>query len=73
VKYRAPISPCILSNKAYTTKKENIMTLETLITILIIAGSFGVVSGLAYWLAEPTLEDFDKKAEFINSLTREDF
>lgn len=49
------------------------MTIETLITILIIAGSFGVVSGLAYWLAEPTLEDFDKKAEFINSLTKEDF
>lgn len=41
--------------------------------VLIIAGTFGVVSGLAYWLAGPTLEEFDNKAEFYNSLTREDF
>ena len=40
------------------------MTTTTIATIIIIALVFGVVSGLAYWLAEPTLEDFDKKAEF---------
>ena len=45
-----------------------------MITIILIIGiTFGVVSGLAYWLAEPTLQEFDKKAEFYNSLTREDF
>ena len=45
-----------------------------MITIILIIGiTFGVVSGLAYWLAGPTLEEFDKKAEFYNSLTREDF
>ena len=45
-----------------------------MITIILIIGiTFGVVSGLAYWLAEPTLQDFDNKAEFYNSLTREDF
>ena len=49
------------------------MTTTTITTIIIIALVFGVVSGLAYWLAGPTLEDFDKKAEFYNSLTREDF
>jgi hypothetical protein len=43
-----------------------------IILSLIISAIFGAVGGLAYWLAQPTLEDFDSKAEFIKSLTRED-
>ena len=44
-----------------------------IILSLIISAIFGAVGGLAYWLAQPTLEEFDNKAEFYNSLTREDF
>ena len=40
---------------------------------LIISLIFAGVSALAYWMALPTLEQFDNKAEFYKSLTKEDF
>jgi hypothetical protein len=72
VKYRAPISPCILSNQAYTTKRRNIMN-DAIFISLIISLMFAGVSALAYWMALPTLEQFDNKENFYKSLTKEDF
>ena len=40
---------------------------------LIISLMFAGVSVLAYWMALPTLEQFDNKENFYKSLTKEDF
>ena len=40
---------------------------------LIISLMFTGISVLAYWMAQPTLEQFDNKENFYKSLTKEDF